>query len=380
MEENIEFFFDEVFKEYMIQGEIQEIGKILGKGSFGIVREVKFKNKIVAGKLIVKESLSETEYSDDLKGPNIIRFFKVCKPIYKYGKIYHLIIMEKAILKDLGKLNNYFHKENLLKLIYKNCFDEEFSDSGLRFYARHIIGGLGTLDKMNIIHFDMKPENILITSNLILKLSDFSISKKIDEKLKEDFLIPGGTNGFLAPEYYLKEPVSVDKAKKQDYFALGCTLFLLKYGFPILKPKKDEVAEIILDKMVESILRKINFIKSRKFVDKDFITFITHLINIQSDYRYNFQQIYRNKWVNKNLEPLEKVADNFDADEEKFLMELQKMDFLLQKKEIFECNKINDNINNKEKSKNKSFKRNIRQKFKFKKKKEEDESDLYFFN
>ena len=372
-----DYNFDEIFEDYKGLGEIQGYLKKLGKGSFGVVNEVIYKNKICAGKLTVKDSVAERELSEDLKGSNIIRFYKVCNPIVKYGNTYHLIIMEKAMLKDLGKLNNYFHEHNLLKLIYKNNFDKEASDTLIRYYARQIIYGLETLDKKDLVHFDIKPENILITSSMILKLTDFSISKKIDENIN-DLLIPGGTIGYITPEYYLKQPIPASEAKKQDYFSLGAALFLLKYGFTFLNHKKEDDREIIADRIVQSLIKESNFLASRKFVDKDFVIFLKHLLGIKPEYRYNFEQIFRSKWLNKNLEPMQKIIDNFETDEEKFIMELQKLDSILQKNEIFEYNKthyskIEDNIINEETTKNKSIKRNISKNFRFKKKKDEDE-------
>ena len=373
-----DYYFNEIFEEYKRLGEIQGFGKKLGNGSFGIVKEVIYKNKQFAGKLTIKDSIAERELSEDLKGSNIIKFYKVCNPISKYGNTYHLIIMEKAILKDLGKLNQYFHEHNLLKLIFRNCFNNEVSDSLLRYYSRQILEGLETLDKKNLVHFDIKPENILVTINMILKLSDFSISKKVDESVNE-FLIPGGTQGYLTPEYYLKKTIAGNNAKKEDYFAFGATLFYLKYGFPLMHYNKNEDREIVADKIVQTIIRKTNYIASRKFVDRDFVIFITHLLNIKFEYRYNFEQIYRNKWLNKNLDDIEKIVDNYDTDEEKFLMELQKLDFILQKNKIFgkdnikDNNKKNDNLSNKEISKKESIKKNNRKNFRFKKKKIEDE-------
>ena len=50
-----DFYYDEVFKEYKSRGDIQDYARDkLGKGAFGIVKEVKYKNKLCAGKLIVK--------------------------------------------------------------------------------------------------------------------------------------------------------------------------------------------------------------------------------------------------------------------------------------------------------------------------------------
>ena len=72
--------------------------------------------------------------------------------------------------------------------------------------------------------------------------------------------------------------------------------------------------------------------------------------------------------MNKNLDYLEKVVENFEMDEEKFLLELQKQDFIIQKNEIFDINKRNNITNKKiESDSNKQNNKNIRKGFRFKK-------------
>ena len=56
--------------------------------------------------------------------------------------------MEKAILRDLGKLSDYYHNHNLLKLIY-NPFNEMAGDSLVRFYTKQIITALEILNRGN---------------------------------------------------------------------------------------------------------------------------------------------------------------------------------------------------------------------------------------
>ena len=56
--------------------------------------------------------------------------------------------------------------------------------------------------------------------------------------------------------------------------------------------------------------------------------FLINLVQYKPDYRPTFEQIYRNKWVNKNIEKLGLTAMAFENDEEKLILELQKKDYL----------------------------------------------------
>ena len=107
----------EIFEKFL---EPAEIGKVLGKGAFGEVRDVRFKGKTMAGKIIKKEKVEQTDeekYSEELRGQNIIKISKILQK--KIGESYYsLIIMEKAVLRDLGKLNEFYFRHNLLKVIY----------------------------------------------------------------------------------------------------------------------------------------------------------------------------------------------------------------------------------------------------------------------
>ena len=344
--------YNKIFKIFQqsYKNEISQIGKLLGKGAFGEVRDITFKNKVMAGKISERENddkSQEEKYLFDLRGHNIIRMNKIYTKKID-DKYYDLIIMDKAVLRDLGKINEFYHRHNLLKLIYLEPFDEKSGDNLLRFYSKQIINGLETLDRNDFVHFDIKPENLLITVNLILKLSDFTLLRKINGRMQ----LPGGTQGYMTPEYYIKKDVSPDDARKQDYFALGSSLFILKYGIQLLRFKKYDDSKMNYDRIISLLEKNIAFIKSQKLTDKKFMNFLINLIMYKPEERPSFEQIYRNNWLNKNNKELEQTIMAFETDEEKLIEELQKKDFIIKKEKI---------INNKEKNTNQI-------KFRFKKK------------
>jgi len=322
--------FDEIYKRFEGENDIEYFGRSLGKGAYGEVRDVKMKNsnKMLAAKLYIKkksEQPGEAYYPEKLRGPNIVKINKTIEEKI-YQDTYELVIMEKALLRDLGKLSEFYHNYNLLKLIDKSAFDEELGNSLLRYYTRQIVHGMEALDRNYYVHFDIKPENLLVTINLDVKLSDFSLLTEIKDK--DQLKIPGGTQGYVSPEYYKKEPISREKAKKQDYFALGSTLYNLKYGksMKIKKSEYNDINNLRVKLLIQENIAKIN---SSQVADGDFINFIKYLINYVPEERTSFEQIYRNKWLNSDVDIIKKVLIVNENDEEKAIMEFQKSDFLI---------------------------------------------------
>ena len=248
------------------------------------------------------------------------------------GQFYDLIIMEKAVLRDLGTLINFLTKRNLLKL--NNApFTYIIGDNILRYFSRQIISGLEVLERSELVHFDIKPENILIISGFILKISDFSFLRNLNV-LKKGIKIPGGTSGYVSPEYYHKKEINSDVAKKQDYFALGATIYYLKFGKRLLNYKRDQNVNSLNESNVIDLLQKeIALLQGNKLLDKDFVDFLQGLLQYSPDERFSFDKIYRNKWVNKNRKEITDIINSFlEGEEDKLMRELIKSDYILEKK------------------------------------------------
>ena len=328
-----------------------KMGKKLGSGSYGLVYEVSFKDSIreYAGKLLkgrYKDQKNEINSSTEFRGQNIIKVNKIYIKKY-YGKEYSLILMEKAIFKDLGTFINSLIYDNILKLIFKNPF-EITGDNLIRYFVKQLVEGLELLDRGSYCHFDIKPSNILIFFKMILKFTDLGLLRNIEEIKDENnkVKIPGGTKGFLSPEFYCNKyhEVSYEESIKYDFFALGVTIFYLKFGKEMLEYKKFEDGILTSDNIIKLLDKAMNEIKSEKLFDEDFIEFLCSLIQFKAKDRPNFEEIYRNKWLNRNLEEILEIREINETDEEKLLLELDKSDYLFEKKKY--VNKMRNNNNN----------------------------------
>ena len=122
----------------------------------------------------------------------------------------------------------------------------------------------------------------------------------------------------------------------------------------MLKYKKLEDSETYRLTILEKLQTEISKIRANVFADKEFIDFLVSLIGYTPDDRPNFEQIYRNKWINKNLQELNETYSFFEYDEEKLIIELQKQDYLIEKQ-------------NEEQERNETTNMKKMKKFKFKK-------------
>ena len=122
-------YFDNIYnifaKDYFFQ-----IGKILGIGSYGIIKEVKYKEKIYAGKLIEKrkKKINESDLIRDLRGPNIVKIIGIFEKKIN-NKTYELILLEKAALNDLHTFKRLLSKNLFLNINYMSPNQGEFEDN-----------------------------------------------------------------------------------------------------------------------------------------------------------------------------------------------------------------------------------------------------------
>ncbi|MBC8385910.1 MAG: protein kinase, partial [Candidatus Cloacimonetes bacterium] len=102
--------------------------------------------------------------------------------------------------------------------------DRESLDKILKVMIR-VCNGLIALHSRNIIHRDLKPENILITTDGIVKITDFDFIKTgFSEKKRGQFF---GTPEYSSPEHFI---ASYELDTRSDLYSLGVILYELLTG------------------------------------------------------------------------------------------------------------------------------------------------------
>lgn len=176
------------------------------EGRYGKVYLAKWNGKNVAVKQIATCRLwlerCEREHAlmRECKHNNIVAYFG--HNIDKSAEIY-TIVMEHAAK---GNLRNY------LKTVTLNWSATIHILSG-------IAEGIAYLHKLDILHLDIKLENILIDRDGNVKLCDFGFAKKANQV----DLHTGGTIVYLPPEHYYNEGPLYNK--KYDIYAMGITFW-----------------------------------------------------------------------------------------------------------------------------------------------------------
>lgn len=97
-----------------------------------------------------------------------------------------------------------------------------------RTLFHQFVDGLEHMHSQRVAHMDLKLENLLISEDFTLKITDFDLSMKIGEETFSKHT-GRGTSGYRAPEVKNETCVNLQAA---DIYSLGVILFVLVSGSP----------------------------------------------------------------------------------------------------------------------------------------------------
>lgn len=108
-------------------------------------------------------------------------------------------------------------------LSYTGCFEESIG----RSYFVQLISGLESCHNAGFAHRDMKPENVLLSGDFVLKLADFGFATAFspNQLLRTEC----GTRSYMCPEILRGQKYDGVAA---DIFSSGVILFIILAGFP----------------------------------------------------------------------------------------------------------------------------------------------------
>lgn len=260
---------------------------------------------------------SEIEILKRLSHVNIIKYINssVNNKIYciemeycQYGDLH-------TILKDTKNVD--FKLRNL-----KGGFDDTF----IKVYLQHTTDGLKYIHDLNIIHRDIKLQNILVkknhiddTSSFLFKISDFGFSC-FDKNLSESLLISDmdfsssslnnkyyklcGTPYYMAPEIIIninkfeqqeviQREICYDK--KVDMWSYGICLYelifnSLPFSHSCILQDIHDFKDFFLNESRQTLIYEI--IDSKKIINQDLKNILKRLLSINSLDRFSSTDLY----------------------------------------------------------------------------------------
>jgi len=200
-----------------------ELLKVIGKGSFGKVilvrkKEGENKGRVFAMKVLNKRTIVERNEVEHTKSEKSI-LMKLEFPFLV--KLHYAFQTSDKLYFIMDYINGgelFFHLQK----------EKRFPEDRVRFYAAEIVAGLEYLHSAGVIYRDLKPENLLLTHEGHIVMTDFGLSKEGLHDRDDRTGTFCGTPEYLAPE--VLEGKGYGKAV--DWWSFGTLMYEMLTGLP----------------------------------------------------------------------------------------------------------------------------------------------------
>lgn len=285
-------------------------GRLLGRGAFG---KVNLGLHIMSGRLVAVKSFNKTKLSSENANRKILQEVNLMKNLRHNSivKIFEMIDTQKYLVIVM----EYICGGDLLSFVRKRT---KLNEITAKFIFKQIIEALQYIHTQNIVHRDIKLDNILIDLNNNIKICDFGVGKQL--KKAEVMYDQCGTPAYIAPEILINKGY---EGFGVDIWSAGVVLYTMLSGkVPFKANKMSDLHKIIISgnfTPVENISEEASDI-------------INGILEVNPKKRLNIQQILSHPWINScedinngKIKPMNKM--NLFTNAERILLSKTNIDY-----------------------------------------------------
>ncbi|KAK7848907.1 rust resistance kinase lr10 [Quercus suber] len=220
----------------------------LGQGAYGTVFKGKFSNEIhVAVKILNsskgngEEFINEVGTMGRIHHVNVVRLVGFCADGFRRALVYE-----------------FLPNDSLEKFISSADSNRFLGWEKLQDIALGIAKGIEYLHQgcdQRILHFDIKPHNILLDQNFNPKISDFGLAKLCaKDQSAVSMTTARGTMGYIAPEVFSRNFGSV--SYKSDVYSFGILLLEMVGGRKNVDVTTENTSQIYFPEWIYNLLEQ----------------------------------------------------------------------------------------------------------------------------
>uniref|UniRef100_A0A672M4U1 Serine/threonine-protein kinase 17A n=1 Tax=Sinocyclocheilus grahami TaxID=75366 RepID=A0A672M4U1_SINGR len=275
------------------------------RGKFAVVRKCveKSTGKTYAAKYMRKRRKGQDCRTEILHEIGVLELAAACPRVVNLHQVYETA-SEMVLLLEYAAGGEIFNQ----------CVadrDEAFKEDDVKRLMKQILEGVSFLHGNNVVHLDLKPQNILLTSESPLgdiKVVDFGLSRLVSSSQEIREIM--GTPEYVAPEILNYEPIST----ATDMWSIGVLAYVMLTGIsPFLGDDKQEtflnISQINISYTEEEL----------QHLDRAAIHFIKSLLIKEPESRATAEDCLKHQWLQPEEACLVSVSEPVgpaDEDEE----------------------------------------------------------------
>ncbi|KAL1666274.1 kinase-like protein [Schizophyllum commune] len=241
-----------------LDGGMYQVFSSLGKGMFANVVRARILQGLDTGREVAIKLVrsQESMHRAGLKEAQILMKLNQADPEDKK----HIVRLERTF-EHRGHLCLVFESlsMNLREVVKRFGKDVGLNIKAVRAYAHQLFLALSLLKKMNVMHADIKPDNILVNeSKTVVKLCDLGSASDASENEITPYLV---SRFYRAPEIIMGIPYD----PSLDIWSIGCTLYELYTGKILFPGRSNNQMLLLMMELKGRFTTKM--IKKAKFGD-----------------------------------------------------------------------------------------------------------------